>query len=124
MMTEKTPIVIKLSGADVYDSVVGNEMINELDDDLMIKECICDKGYDDNKIRGCLKDKNIQANIPSKKNRKIKEYFDKERYKLRYKIENLFGRIKENRRLMMRVDKLDETFMGFIIMSLIKMLVC
>jgi len=119
-MTQDVPIVIKLSGANVHDSVIGNEIINELDDDLMIESVVCDKGYDSNRIRSSLKDKDIGVNIPGKKNRKIEEYFDKEQYKLRHKIENLFGVIKENKRLAMRFDKMDKVFMGFIILSLIK----
>ncbi len=45
-------------------------------------------------------------------------------YKLRHKIKNLFCKIKENRRPMMRVDKLDSSFMRFIILNLIKIEVC
>jgi ABC-type uncharacterized transport system ATPase subunit len=45
-------------------------------------------------------------------------------YAWRRGIENLFAKLKENRRLALRVDKLEVTFGGFIALALIKMDVC
>lgn len=67
---------------------------------------------------------NIKAEIPNKRNRKIPFRFDKTIYKWRYRIENLFCKLKENRRLAMRFDKLDTSFMAFIVLALIKLQVC
>jgi hypothetical protein len=39
-------------------------------------------------------------------------------------MENLFAKRTENRRLALRVDKLEATFAGFIALALIKMDVC
>jgi hypothetical protein len=36
----------------------------------------------------------------------------------------MFAKIKENRRLALRVDKLDTSFMAFIALAFIKMQVC
>jgi transposase len=46
------------------------------------------------------------------------------RYKWRHRVENLFQRIKENRRLAMRYEKLDSTFAGFLALALLKLEVC
>ena len=116
-------ICVQISGAEKHDSKVAIEMINLLNEDA-IDRFVGDKGYDTNKIRYCLKEKNIKAEIPNKGNRKKKYRFDKTVYKWRHKIENLFCKIKENRRLSMRFDKLDHTFMGFIAIALIKLEVC
>ena len=58
--------------------------------------------------------------IPSRKNRKIQIIYDNNIYKLRKRIEIFFGKIKENRRLAVRYEKLDSTFLGFIAMAIIK----
>ena len=58
--------------------------------------------------------------IPGRKNCKIQIIYDKNIYKLRKRIEIFFGKIKENRRLAVRYEKLDSTFLGFIAMAIIK----
>jgi transposase len=89
-----------------------------------IRRFVADKAYDTNKIRDFLKENDIQAEIPNKKNRETPFRFDKTVYKWRHRIENLFQKLKENRRLSMRFDKLDCTFMAFVAIALIKLEVC
>lgn len=122
-MGKDEPICVQISGAQMHDSKIAIEMINLLND-TEIERFVGDKGYDTNKIRDFLKSKNIKAEIPNKRNRKERCRFDKTVYKWRHRIENLFCKIKENRRLSMRFDKLDVTFMGFIAIALIKLEVC
>ncbi len=122
-MTKDSPVCVQLSGAELPDCKIVMEMMSLLNHQH-IERFIADKGYDTNAIREWLKDHNIHAEIPNKRNRQKEFRFDKTLYKWRHRIENLFGRIKENRRLAMRVDKLDTSFMGFIALSLIKMEVC
>jgi len=43
-------------------------------------------------------------------------------YRKRHIIERLFGSLKENKRLAMRFDKLDSTFLSFIALGLAKLL--
>ncbi len=45
---------------------------------------------------------------------------DRERYKTRSAIERFFGRIKENKRLALRFDKLDITFFSFFAIACLK----
>lgn len=47
---------------------------------------------------------------------------DKERYKTRSAIERFFGKIKENKRLTLRFDKLDITFFSFFALGCLKVL--
>ena len=44
-------------------------------------------------------------------------------YRIRREIEMLFGKIKENRRLAMRFDKADSSFLGFVAIALIKIII-
>jgi hypothetical protein len=41
-------------------------------------------------------------------------------YKLRRKIEIFFGKLKENKRLAMKYDKSDQSFLSFIVLGAIK----
>ena len=58
--------------------------------------------------------------IPSRKNRKEPIPYDKAIYKIRKRIEIFFGKLKENRRLAIRYEKLDVTFLAFIACAAIK----
>ena len=89
-----------------------------------LKKFVADKGYDDYKIRAALTDYKIKADIPPRKNRKEYRFYDNTVYKWRLRVEAFFGKIKEHRRLTLRVDKLDITFNSFIALALIKNLVC
>ena len=78
------------------------------------KELLADRGYDATWFRNALLEKGITACIPSKKNRKEPVPYDKELYKQRHKIENMFGRIKDWRRIAMRYDRCAHTFFSAI----------
>lgn len=63
---------------------------------------IADKGYDSDEFREALAAKKIEACIPPKRNRIIQHAFDTHLYKARHKIENMFGRLKDWRRISTR----------------------
>jgi transposase len=58
-----------------------------------------DRGYDADWFREALKDKGIRACIPGRKQRKKPVKYDKRRYKRRNRIEIMFGRLKDWRRV-------------------------
>ena len=78
------------------------------------KELLADKGYDSNWFRVALAARGITACIPPRKNRNVQHHYDKELYRQRHKIENLFGRIKDWRRIATRYDRCAHTFMSAI----------
>jgi transposase len=75
---------------------------------------IADKGYDSNEFRQALAARNIEACIPPKRNRKLQHPFDRQLYKTRHKIENMFGRLKDWRRISTRYDRCAHTFFSAI----------
>jgi len=83
------------------------------------KYLLGDKGYDSNKFRQALEDKGITPCIPPRKNRKSKVTYDKKLYKQRHKIENMFGWIKDWRRVGMRYDRCAHTFMSTVLIAVI-----
>ena len=78
------------------------------------RELLGDKGYDAGWLRQALADRGIAACIPSKSNRRKPLPYDKALYRQRHKIENMFGRIKDWRRIHTRYDRCAHTFMSAI----------
>ena len=73
-----------------------------------------DKGYDADWFRDALTARGIAACIPSKANRKVPIPHDPRLYRQRHKIENMFGRLKDWRRIHTRYDRCAHTFMSAI----------
>ena len=78
------------------------------------KELLADKGYDADWFRAALAQNNTAACIPAKSNRKVPIPHDKTLYRQRHKIENMFGRIKDWRRVHTRYDRCAHTYFSAI----------
>jgi transposase len=83
---------------------------------------IADPGYDFYDVRKPLKDTGRQPVIPRRKGAICPGVRDKQRYQTRSNIERFFGKIKENKRLALRYDKLDVTFFSFFALACLKVL--
>ena len=71
---------------------------------------IADKGYDSNRLRKALAERDIKPCIPGRANRKEPIAYDTEFYKNRNLIERMFGRLKDWRRIATRYDRCAHTF--------------
>lgn len=78
------------------------------------KALLGDRGYDADWFRAALADRKITAFIPSKSNRKVPIPHDTALYRQRHKIEIMFGRLKDWRRIHTRYDRCAHTFMSAI----------
>ncbi|EEX09667.1 transposase, IS4 family [Ruegeria lacuscaerulensis ITI-1157] len=76
-----------------------------------------DRGYDANWFREALEDRGISACIPRRKQRKKPVKHDKRRYRRRYRIEIMFGRLKDWRRVATRYDRCPKVFLSAIALS-------
>lgn len=74
------------------------------------RELLADRGYDAYWFRDALKNMGITPCIPLKKNRTIQHFYDKTLYRQRHKIENMFAKLKDWRRIAMRYDRCAHTF--------------
>jgi transposase len=88
---------------------------------------VADKGYDTGYIRHFIKLKGATPVIPLKgiyvlndSTLTPEDFYDTKLYRKRHIIERLFGRLKENKRIAMRFDKLDYTFLSFIALAIAK----
>ena len=78
------------------------------------KDMLADRGYDADWFRNALTARGITPCIPSKTNRKVPIPHDKDLYRQRHKIENMFGRLKDWRRVATRYDRCAHTFFSAI----------
>ena len=76
-----------------------------------------DRGHDADWFRDALKDKGIRACIPGRKQRKTTVKYDKRRYKRRNRIEIMFGRLKDWRRIATRYDRCPKVFLSAIALA-------
>ena len=75
---------------------------------------IGDRGYDSNGFREALAEKGIEPCIPSSRSRKAPIPHDRALYRQRHKIENMFARLKDWRRVAPRYDRCAHTFFSAI----------
>jgi transposase len=80
---------------------------------------LADKGYDADWVRRLLASRGAAACIPAKTNRKVHIPHDRTLYRARHKIEIMFGRLKDWRRIHTRYDRCQHTFMSAILIAAI-----
>ena len=73
---------------------------------------LADRGYDADWFRNALTARGISACIPSKRNRRTAIPHDRTLYRQRHRIENMFGRLKDWRRIHTRYDRCAHTFLS------------
>jgi len=84
----------------------------------VIDELTGDKGFDGDNQRHACTARDVFANIPNRKNRVNPWAFDPVGYRERNRVERLFGKIKQFRRVATRYEKLKLTFIGLIYLAL------
>lgn len=78
---------------------------------------LADRGYDADWFRDALKDKGIKPRIPGRKSRGKLIKHDKRRYKRRNRIEIMFGRLKDWRRVATRYDRCPKVFLSAVALA-------
>tara|TARA_R100000750_G_scaffold62842_1_gene58474 strand:+ start:4773 stop:5162 length:390 start_codon:yes stop_codon:yes gene_type:complete len=76
-----------------------------------------DRGYDADWFREALVEKGIKPCIPGRKSRDKPVKYDKRRYKRRNRIEIMFGRLKDWRRVATRYDRSPTVFLSAIALA-------
>jgi len=78
---------------------------------------LADRGYDADWFREALKDKGIRSCIPGPKSRGKPIKYDKRRYKRRNRIEIMFDRLKDWRRVATRYDRSPKVFLSAVALA-------
>ena len=105
------PLVMLLSEGQMSDYKGAALMIDALP---RAKALLADRGYDADWFRAALAARDIAACIPSKADRKVPIPHDTVIYRKRHRIENMFGKLKDWRRIHTRYDRCAHTFMSAI----------
>ena len=107
--SEGRPRTLFLTAGQVSDFTGAAALLSTLPP---AKALLADKGYDADWLRDALADRKIEACIPSKSNRKIQIPHDRVLYRKRHKIENMFARLKDWRRIATRYDRCPILFLS------------
>lgn len=106
------PLAIEISGGQESEIQFAERLIGEESCDYLL----ADKGYDSEKFRNALTERNIEPVIPSKINRLKPFHHDAHIYKERNFVERFFNKIKQFRRVATRYDKTAVMFKGTLVL--------
>jgi len=76
-----------------------------------------DTAYDGDELREELDEHGTKSVIPNRPNRKQPFSFNKRLYKLRWRIESAFNRLKDFRRIATRYDKLARNYLASVCLA-------
>ncbi len=76
-----------------------------------------DRGYDADWFREAMQDRGLRLCIPGRKSRAKAVRYDKRRYERRNRIEIMFGRLKDWRRVATRYDRCPKVFLSAIALA-------
>lgn len=100
--SEGRPIVMLLSEGQMSDHKGASLVLDALPP---AKAPIAERGYDGAAFRQALADRGIEPCIPSSRSRKTPYPYEKALYRQRHKIENLFAKLKDWRRIATRLRR-------------------
>ena len=102
-------IAILLTGGEAHDCPVAERLIRRVKPP---KRMLGDKAYDSAELREELDERGTKPVIPNHPNRKHPLSFNKRLYKLRWRIESAFNRLKDFRRIATRYDRLAVNYLA------------
>jgi transposase len=108
---EGRPIILLLSEGQMSDHKGARLVLDAL---LAASSLIADRGYDSDWFRAELQDRGIEPCIPSSRSRKVPYAHHNAVYRERHKVENLFAKLKDWRRIATRYDRCARTFFSAI----------
>ncbi len=111
---ECRPLNLFVTAGQVSDYIGARALVGSL---LKVDLRLGDRGYDADWFREALEDKGIRACIPERKQRKKTVKYDKRRYRPRNRIEIMFGRLKNWRRVATRYDRCPKVFLSAIALA-------
>lgn len=108
------PLDLFVTAGQVSDYIGARALLSSLPN---VKWLLGDRGYDADWFWEALKNRGIRVCIPSRKQRKTTVKYDKRRYKRCNRIEIMFGRLKDWRRVATRYDRCPKVFLSAIALA-------
>jgi transposase len=112
--TSGRPIRFFITAGQVSDYTGAAALMNGLPEAEWL---LADRGYDADWFREALIENGTKPCIPGRKSRKKTVKYDKRRYKRRNRIERMFGRLKDWRRVPTRYDRSPTVFLSAIALA-------
>lgn len=103
-----------MTGGEAHDCPLAERLIRRV---KTPKHMLGDKAYDSAELREELDERGTKPVIPNRSNRKQPFSFNKRLYKLRWRIESAFGRLKDFRRIATRYDKLARNYLASVCLA-------
>jgi transposase len=107
-------LAILLTGGEAHDCPVAERLIRRVKPP---KRMLGDKAYDSAELREDLDERGTRPVIPNRCNRKQPFSFSKRLYKLRWRIESAFNRLKDFRRIATRYDRLARNYLASVCLA-------
>ena len=107
-------IAILLTGGEAHDCPVAARLIRRVKPP---ERLLGDKAYDSAELREGLDERGTKPVIPNRCNRKQPFSFSKRLYKLRWRIESAFNRLKDFRRIATRYDRLARNYLASVCLA-------
>ena len=107
-------IAILLTGGEAHDCPVAERLIRR----VKLSKCMLgDTAYDSANLREELDEHGTKPVIPNRCNRRQPFTFNKRLYKLRWRIESAFNRLKDFRRIATRYDRLARNYLASVCLA-------
>ena len=107
-------IAILLTGGEAHDCPIAERLIRRVKPPGRL---LGDKAYDSAELRDQLDERGTKPVIPNRCNRKRPFSFSKRLYKLRWRIEGAFNRLKDFRRVATRYDRLARNYLASVCLT-------
>ena len=114
------PVVFLLSGGQVHDSKMAIPLLQKVD--IAHSNILADRAYGSAEIRSYIESRHAKYVIPPMKNAKNPWTVDWYLYKERHLVECFFHKLKQFRRIAARYDKLAVSFLAFIHLATVTIL--
>ena len=117
---EDTVIAVDVAPGQASDAPLLVPMLGRtLERVPVIGEIVGDKGFDGDALRSARLDRGVNPSIPLKANRDPGKWaWDPDGYKERNRVERLFAKAKQFRRVATRYEKLKATYLGLLHLTL------
>jgi len=113
------PLFCLLTGGERHESTQASALLRQAP--AGFNSLLADAGYDSDAFREGVMQQGGSATIPANPSRAQKPVFDKHLYGARHVIENLFCKLKHNRRVATRYDKLQRHFLAMIQLACLRL---
>jgi transposase len=112
---EDTVLAVDVVPGQAGDAPLLVPMLDRTQERGAVDEIVGDKGFDGDQLRCDCLNREVNPNIPLRANRDPDAWaFDPVSYKQRNRVERLFGKAKQFRRIATRYEKLKVTYLGLL----------